>query len=511
MPIVIEVDLLAGRYHAHVWGEAQFAMGAPEWPPSPWRLLRALASAWFTARPAPSTEGERDALLESLGRCSAPEMWLPKTAFREVRYYQPLEQKRALHHDFFAVPAGGRFHFVFDAQQSTGQRRLLETLLGRLRYFGRAESRAALRIRDDLTAPGPGFFRVTKRERADGTTRWTPRRVLCPSADRDFRASDLWASRQPVASGKKAKKPRAMAEPPGMPVHLVDVLLSERKPLPDGARWIEYALPDRSLVDELPRVRPAQPPSVESHVEVREIGLRLCRRIPIPLAEAVAIAHAYRAAAVRSFEAATGGAHSHTLTGREEDGSIARGHRHLYYLPQPEPGRLELTALLIRVPAGASLRQEELDALMNVERIVLGTDERYPITVVPEYANGNTLVPARRWRSVTPFLPPHQHRRGRAVTLPELQLASCLEASCGVAPIGASLARGPGGAGVRTPVSAHDYAPNPSGARRAPSWKLTQRLAHWFTVDFDRSVVLAVPIGADAHFGLGQFGPIEED
>jgi len=438
-------------------------------------------------------------------------MWLPKTAFQEVRYYQPLEQKRALHHDFFAVPAGGRFYFVFDTSLSAEQRCLLETLLGRLRYFGRAESRAVLRIRDDLTGPGPGFFRVTERERADGTTRWTPRRVLCPSADRDFRASDLWTSRQSVASGKKAKKPRAVAGRPGMPVHLVDVLLSERKPLPDGARWIEYALPDRSVVDELPRVRSTQPTGVESHVEVREIGLRLCRRVPIPLAEAVAVARAYRSAAVRSFEAATAGAHSRTLTGREEDGSMARGHRHLYYLPQPEPGRLELTALLIRVPVGVSLRQEELDALMSVEHIVLGADERYPITVVPEHANGNALIPARRWRSVTPFLPPHQHRRGRAVTVPELQLASCLEESCGVAPIRTNLARGPGGAGVRTPVRAHDYAANPSGARRAPSWKLTRRLAHWFTVDFDRPVVLTVPVGADAHFGLGQFGPIEEE
>ena len=255
---------------------------------------------------------------------------------------------------------------------------------------------------------------MIKRERANGTTRWTPRRVLCPSADRDFRASDLWTSRQPVASGKKAKKPRAVAEPTGMPVHLVDVLLSERKPLPDGAHWIEYALPDRSVVDELPRVRPAQHPSAESHVKVREIRLCLCRRVPIPLVEAVAVARAYRAAAVRSFEAATRGAHSHTLTGREEDGSIARGHRHLYYLPQPEPGGLELTALLIRVPIGTSLRLEELDALMSVERIVFGAEERYPITVVPEQVNENALVPAHRWRSVTPFLPPHQHRRARA-------------------------------------------------------------------------------------------------
>jgi CRISPR-associated protein Csb2 len=208
----------------------------------------------------------------------------------------------------------------------------------------------------------------------------------------------------------------------------------------------------------------------------------------------------------------TAEARAPTLTGREEDSSIARGHRHLYYLPQLEPGRLELTALLLQVPIGTSLRQEELDALMSVERIVLGSNERYLLTVVPEQVNENVLVPAsQRWRSATPFLAPHQHRRGRAVTVPELQLASCLKESCGMAPINTRLARAPWGAGVRTPVRAHNYAANPSGARRALSWKLTRRLAHWFTVDFEKPVVLAVPVGADAHFGLGQFEPIEEE
>ena len=158
MPVVVEVELLAGRYHAHVWGDSQFAMSGPEWPPSPWRLLRAVASAWFETRPAPSTKEERDALIEKLGCCQAPEMWLPTTAFREVRYYQPLEHKRALHHDLFAIPAGGRFYFVFDVALSDGPRHLFDVLLGRLQYLGRAESRARLRLSETVDSPPPGFL-----------------------------------------------------------------------------------------------------------------------------------------------------------------------------------------------------------------------------------------------------------------------------------------------------------------------------------------------------------------
>ena len=315
-----------------MWGDSQFAMSGPEWPPSPWRLLRAVASAWFETRPAPSTAEQRDALIEILGCCPVPEMWLPTTAFREVHYYQPLEHKRALHHDLFAVPAGGRFYFEFDVALSDGQRHLFDVLLGRLQYLGRAESRARLRLSENVDSPPPGFFRVVPRDRACKGD-WSPCRVLCPSIRREFRASDLWTSRA-EPSGKKAKKGEAAGDAPGVPVHLVDALLSDRKPVPDGAEWVDYAQPKGSILHEIPLVRARRVPTATS-VEVTALVFRLCRRVPIPLRDTVAVARAYRDAAVRSFSTAAGGAHSPMLTGREQDGSVERAHRHLYYLPQP--------------------------------------------------------------------------------------------------------------------------------------------------------------------------------
>ena len=105
--VVVQVNLLSGRYHAHPWGEAQHAMGGPEWPPSPWRLLRGLAAAWFDANPPPATKAERDNLLEALGRASPPIMWLSAVSFSEIPYYQPIVEsgkpKRVLHFDHFAV------------------------------------------------------------------------------------------------------------------------------------------------------------------------------------------------------------------------------------------------------------------------------------------------------------------------------------------------------------------------------------------------------------------------
>ena len=45
MPLSIAVAFPAGRFHATPWGH-HVNEGLPEWPPSPWRLLRALIATW---------------------------------------------------------------------------------------------------------------------------------------------------------------------------------------------------------------------------------------------------------------------------------------------------------------------------------------------------------------------------------------------------------------------------------------------------------------------------------
>ena len=50
MSITLKLTFPAGRYHATPWGR-HVNEGVPEWPPSPWRLLRALVAVWKRACP----------------------------------------------------------------------------------------------------------------------------------------------------------------------------------------------------------------------------------------------------------------------------------------------------------------------------------------------------------------------------------------------------------------------------------------------------------------------------
>src|SRR5713226_7278794 len=47
MSLVLEQSFPLGRFHATRWNQNPFEDPYGEWPPSPWRLLRALAARWF--------------------------------------------------------------------------------------------------------------------------------------------------------------------------------------------------------------------------------------------------------------------------------------------------------------------------------------------------------------------------------------------------------------------------------------------------------------------------------
>src|SRR5690606_2434103 len=155
-------------------------------------------------------------------------------------------------------------------------------------------------------------------------------------------------------------------------------------------------------------------------------------------------------------------------SGREIDGTIAQGHHHAYYLPRLRRGAVTLDDLVVRVPGGR-LTRLELDALLGVGRIRVG-GPGYPITVVPEAVVTAPAppTPARRWRSITPFLPPLRHRRGRKETRVERQVIACAEDVCGRRPVQVESLPGPSGLGSVSSVLAHEYAEG--------GWTLARRL-----------------------------------
>ena len=82
----VEFSFPAGRYHATPWNR-QVNEGFVEWPPQPWRIVRALDAVYHL-----KTEQGVDAALESLLKKLSipPEYQLPPATVGHTRHYMPL-------------------------------------------------------------------------------------------------------------------------------------------------------------------------------------------------------------------------------------------------------------------------------------------------------------------------------------------------------------------------------------------------------------------------------------
>ena len=126
MATTLAIRFPLGRYHATPW-DRSVNEGATEWPPSPWRLLRALVATWYTRwpdLPAP----ELDALLDSLG--DPPSYRTPAARPGHTRHYLPdLDHKKGepggtdLTLDpFLSVPRSDELLVSWDTDLPAGQR-----------------------------------------------------------------------------------------------------------------------------------------------------------------------------------------------------------------------------------------------------------------------------------------------------------------------------------------------------------------------------------------------------
>ncbi len=82
--LVIEFRFPTGRFHSTPWGR-NVNEGVPEWPPSPYRIVRALFDTWRRKRPQWPSERVH-AIFEALA-CEPPSFELPPAAASHTRSY----------------------------------------------------------------------------------------------------------------------------------------------------------------------------------------------------------------------------------------------------------------------------------------------------------------------------------------------------------------------------------------------------------------------------------------
>ncbi len=522
----LSIRFIGGHYHATPWDKAQNE-GAVEWPPSPWRLLRALIATgyaklpeWRDGTPPPVARSLIERLADAL-----PSYKLPPATGTHTRHYMPtnarsdanvqlplnrsegIDSKTTLVLDARAVVGSNHAPLLvhWPVELTPEEQTLFDSLALRLGYLGRAESwtecesasspAAAPSVADGWTVPHDDS--VPLPPRCDQLT------LIAPVS------SDIyseWVNSLP--------NPRTQRDRKAAPAQtLFSALQVETSWLqkngwsaPPGSRLVIYDRPSASAISIAPTPKPDRRVRPPVPFVLLALSSSARSRSPMPLRERTLpqaeLLHQTIASKLDKLENRTDAIAE--LIGLDTERKPTIGHRHAHILPLTLlTADNHLDHVLIWAPGGLS------DTSQNVLRSLRKTYMKGGVGEVEvRFAGSGKLdefrkIPALRhilgdakvWQSLTPFmLPRHPKKNGRNTI--EGQITEELT-----------------NRGFPTPESIEILRDESIDFRhfvrtRRKGARPPEEIGYAVRLTFSTPVAGPISIGYSSHFGLGLFTPV---
>lgn len=547
--IAISLTFPAGRYHATPWGR-HVNEGAVEWPPSPWRILRAFVATW--KRTLPELPHDRVEPIFRVLAESLPEFLLPPASTGHTRHFMPWHKnwkppapiKRTLIFDTFVVVARDAQlviqwpHAALDGDQYDA----FGAILRNLNTLGRAESwceATLLPARDSVTASGHVSARPLNGHGPSSDEVIV--RLLCPDPNTAFGA-DMFVD-------QTKRKPKRTAPPYDPDWHLCAETLwlhKERWSDPPGSRWVQYTRPRGCFNIELKRAEGfSSRDRTTARIQIARFALD-SNVLPLvtetlPVAEAarrylmgtfkrIQLERYYQGRIPNPLPPDAPQPKSRIFSGKEwcEKEQVykpVKGHAHAYYLPTDEDrdGRLDHLTVFARDGLGPDDRRT-LDRLRKLNAGRKG-EERHPLRLLllgmgtGEEYNPGLLAASNVWVSASPYVATrHAKTRGRD----RIDLSSdAARADFLIADLRDQILAVLGNKVGNPQAIRIDPVRDGEVFKVANRWRPIQfkrfrskrtddggrRLAGSFRITFPQSVHGPIALGHSSHFGLGLFMP----
>lgn len=500
--LVLTFRFPAGRYHATPWGR-HVNEADVEWPPSPWRILRALVATWH--RKVDRTEFS-ESLLDSLVRklsAELPSYRLPPATLAHSRHYMPVREgkadKSSLIFDAFVRmdPADPLVCAWPEAVRLDGREVvLLDALLSNVGFLGRAESWVEARREDSWDGEAnctPGEVAV---DPETGEVR-DPISLIAPLPPAQYSEWRIRAIASHGLEGGKLKKAQQKVLAT-LPEGFLDVLRLDTGDVqaagwsrPPGSRFVTYQRPQGNLK---PQDRRSIRGRRRKEDRVTTARLVLAGK-PLPrIEDAVRVGELVRMAAVKQAEYLGDGIPP-VLSGHDlpEDAC----HSHAFYLPEANRGgRIEHVV----VYAEGGLDQRSLRALDRIRRLWRQGEGEWQVLLEQygepgDFDSHAYLGAGRQWESVTPYL--HPWFRKKNFTIEDQIRRECRERGL-PEPVLEWLPTIRIKGRERRPVHFHRFRSR-SGLRQPDSKGSFWRLS------FPEPISGPLALGFGCHFGLGMF------
>lgn len=489
MTAILRVEFPWGKYHATEWGR-NVNEGQPEWPPSPWRILRALFATWKN-RCAHLQKEEVESALSQLAE--PPTFHLPPMRPAHLRHYMPQvgyysigKPETTLTFDPFAVidsrvPAYIEWDVELDEVSTAAIREIAEALS----YLGRSESICRAEF-------------VTRVEHLELET-WKP--VIHESRLGEEQVSGDRLRKDRLREDREGEE-RVDAEIlcPTLPLNLGDLCKS-----PDKIRNEKRIDPPGSHLVPYTKIEPKKQAATAADWRPTYAAVRLAvHPRPRPsMANAVAVGELLRRTALKKH-----GRPSETLSGKLMSGNHKRDrHEHAHYLSLAKDNREDFGAPIdsLVVWAPCRLNIDELAALAQVKWLKAGRaasavpDFVVAITALGEIEEVATEIvgPSSIWKTCTPFVAGrHPEKLSWNHHIQNEIVRELSEYRDFPAPKSVTVLSG----------DTRRYR-----RRRLPPKETISgnRRASFVEIQFDRPVKGPIVLGSMSHFGLGLFLPAE--
>ena len=378
--LVVTIRFLNGAYHATPWGK-HVNEGVPEWPPSVWRLVRAIISVWRGTIP----ELEERVVWPIVQKMVAelPRYNLPDAQVSHTRHYMPLAKKRALVLATFVTTGDRPVHVIWpNVSLDEEEMDTLNRILANMHYFGRAESWCTA-----SASSMPQTYNCGPAHESDAPSDADLVNVLIPKHNIKF-----YDINEPAKIGNDLD-------------HIGVTTLALQKSNfvdPPGGRWVQYSRP-RNCFEE--QQHPHGPIARRSKVTLMRYAV--VGPVRPSIKDTLRIGDMARAACMSQYGRAHNGETSEILSGKDAEGRPLRNHQHASYLPTYETQSSEIDHLTILAPKG--FEKKDLDALLSLRTLYRYGLDRVSLVfqglgTMEDFRTIPIMRIAKNWISATPLI-----------------------------------------------------------------------------------------------------------
>lgn len=510
--LAIKLTFPAGRYHATPWGR-HVNEADVEWPPSPWRVIRSLIATWH--RKGDKEKYTVDGLARLVERLAEqpPVYSLPQAVRTHSRHYMPQgkvdkksgrEATSLIFDAFVRLDPEAELIIAWpDLELEPEEIKLLDHLLSRLGFLGRAESWVeAARVTDFAGEINcrPSELSVDM----ESGEALEPVRLITPTTAAEYQA---WRPEMIAEHGldrpklKKAEK-QLLATLPEQLLHAFQCETGDLQAAgwssPPGARFITYQRPYGIFRPQPGTIRRKETPAAR----ITTARLVLWGKPQPRIEDAIRIGELCRIAAI---------SRAGKLLGKDKVPSVLSGHGmekdhrhgHAFYLPEDADRDGRVDHILVYAKDGLS--GAPLRALSALTRLWTPDGKEWQVTLeqfgpVEELSGSPCLEKARDWVSVTPYL--HPWFRKKSFTVADQLRRECRERGLPEPEVtiletpyeGLDQRR-------RRPVHFHRFRSTPRRLRQPDT------RGQFVHLKFPEAIMGPLALGFGCHFGLGVFIP----